>query len=149
VLVRDPSLSTGSSALAPVSRTLLDVFNATVANHPDRLALDVAGGALTYAELQQRAGELASDLRSLGIGPGDRVGVLIPSGTCDLYLAILAVLYAGAAYVPVDDDDPEARSEWIFAASDVAAVIGPGLAISARRKGIGEPRAWALPTTPG
>ena len=45
----------------------------------------------------------------VGIGPGDRVGVRISSGTLDLYVSILSVLMIGAAYVPVDVDDPGRR----------------------------------------
>ena len=45
----------------------------------------------------------------LGVGPGDKVGVRVPSGTTDLYVAILGIISAGAAYVPVDADDPEER----------------------------------------
>ncbi len=48
---------------------------------------------------------------SSGIGRGDRVGVRIPSGTTDLYVAIIGILMAGAAYVPVDHDDPDERAQ--------------------------------------
>ncbi len=47
-----------------------------------------------------------------------------PSGTNDLYVAILAVLAAGAAYVPVDAEDPDERAELVFGEADVRAVIG-------------------------
>ena len=59
-----------------------------------------------------------------GIGVGDRVGVRISSGTAELYVAILAVLAAGAAYVPVDADDPEERAELVFGEAGVCAVLG-------------------------
>ena len=65
---------------------------------------------LTYTELMERAGELASLLGDLGVGKGGRVGVRIRSGTTELYVAIVAVLVAGAAYVPVDADDPDERA---------------------------------------
>ena len=50
-----------------------------------------------------------------GVGVGDRVGIRIASGTADLYIAILGVLAAGAAYVPVDADDPDERADWCSA----------------------------------
>jgi non-ribosomal peptide synthetase component F len=50
-------------------------------------------------------------LQQAGVGTGDRVGVRIPSGHNDLYVAILGTLQAGSAYVPVDADDPEERGD--------------------------------------
>ena len=50
----------------------------------------------------------------MGVGRGDRVGVRIRSGTVDLYVAIMGVLLAGAAYVPVDADDPDERARLVF-----------------------------------
>ncbi|MGW2813428.1 Pls/PosA family non-ribosomal peptide synthetase [Streptomyces sp. NPDC001415] len=110
-------------AAAPHPRTLLDVLDATAAAHPGAPALDAGGERLTYQDLCDRITERAVRLTRHGIGPGDRVGVRIPSGTCDLYLAILAVLLCGAAYVPVDADDPEERAATVFHEAGVCAVI--------------------------
>ena len=129
---------------APPPRTLLDVFQATVATHPRRIAIDAPDARLTYREFGRRVREFAGQLTSTGIGPGDRVGIRLPSGTAELYGAILGVLTAGAAYVPVDADDPPARADWIWAESDAAAVVTPGLGISLRH---GPGRA-ARPATP-
>ncbi|WP_328307724.1 amino acid adenylation domain-containing protein [Streptomyces sp. NBC_00442] len=110
-------------AAAPHPRTLLDVLDATAAAHPGAPALDAGGERLTYQDLCDRITERAVRLTRHGIGPGDRVGVRIPSGTCDLYLAILSVLLCGAAYVPVDADDPEERAVTVFREAGVCAVI--------------------------
>ncbi|MFG2717772.1 Pls/PosA family non-ribosomal peptide synthetase [Streptomyces sp. NPDC048416] len=110
-------------AAAPHPRTLLDVLDATAAAHPGSPALDAGGERLTYQDLCDRITERAVRLTRHGIGPGDRVGVRVPSGTCDLYLAILAVLLCGAAYVPVDADDPEERAATVFREAGVCAVI--------------------------
>ena len=67
---------------------------------------------------------MATDLAAVGVRRGDRVGVRVPSGTLDLYVCILGVLHAGAAYVPVDVDDPQERADLVFAEAAVAAVIG-------------------------
>ena len=83
-----------------------------------------ATGVLTYAELDEAADELAAELNALGVGPGDKVGVRPTSGTTDLYVAIIGVLVAGAAYVPVDADDPDERARLVFDEADVAAVVG-------------------------
>src|SRR6185437_3707110 len=101
-------------AEAASARTLVDVLDATASRHPTAPALEAAGVALTYRELRGAVGALADTLRAHGIGPGDKVGVRVPSGTTDLYVAILGVLVAGAAYVPVDVDDPDERAEMIW-----------------------------------
>ncbi|MEU4689551.1 Pls/PosA family non-ribosomal peptide synthetase [Actinoplanes sp. NPDC023714] len=118
---------------APLRRTLVDVLDATVREHGTARALDAGGTALTYRELAGEVEALRATLAGHGIGVGDRVGVRISSGTAELYLAILGVLAAGAAYVPVDADDPDERAELVFAEAGVCAVLGDGLAVSLRR----------------
>ena len=128
----------GSSA-APARRTLIDVLDATVRAHGGALAIDAGGTTLTYAELSVRVAALRATLHEHGIGVGDRVGVRVTSGTAELYLAILGVLAAGAAYVPVDADDPDERAELVFTEAGVTAVIGDGAALSIRRTPRGRP----------
>jgi non-ribosomal peptide synthetase-like protein len=117
------------------------VFAATVARCGKRTAIDAEGGAVSYEELAAAAQAVASRLRALGIGPGDRVGIRVPSGQAELYQAILGVLTAGAAYVPTDADDPPARADAIYSQADVTALITEGLAVELRRSPSGEPRA--------
>ncbi len=111
----------------------MDVFRQTVAAHPEALGLDSGAEQLTYTEFAEAAGELAASLHVSGIGRGDRVGIRITSGTTDLYVAIMGVLLSGAAYVPVDKDDPDQRARLVFDESDVAAIIGNGLTLTPRR----------------
>ena len=83
-------------------------------------------------------------LRAAGVGRGSRVGIRMPSGHRDLYIGILATLYAGAAYVPVDADDPEERAELVFGEAGVDAILdADGLN---RRDTGGQPRPTGLPT---
>ncbi|MCZ4124556.1 amino acid adenylation domain-containing protein [Streptomyces sp. H39-S7] len=117
---------------ATPARTLLEVLEASARKHPDAPALDTASGPLDYRALTARVTELADRLAAAGIGTGDRVGVRVPSGTAELYLAVLAVLRTGAAYVPVDADDPDERAELIWADAGVCAVIGAGCVIVPR-----------------
>jgi non-ribosomal peptide synthetase-like protein len=103
------------------------VFAATALRCGARTAVDAADAVLSYDQLAEAAEELAARLTEIGVGPGDRVGVRIPSGTAELYVAILAVLTSGAAYVPVDFDDPPARAAMIWERSGAAAVVERGL----------------------
>ncbi|MFE9443498.1 Pls/PosA family non-ribosomal peptide synthetase [Streptomyces sp. NPDC006602] len=120
----DTARFSGGPAASP--RTLVDVFDASVRSYPDELALDDGATRLTYRQLAAEVEDLRRSLAGAGVGLGDRVGVRVPSGTNDLYVAILAVLAAGAAYVPVDAEDPEERAELVFGEAQVRAVVGAG-----------------------
>ncbi len=79
--------------------------------HPDEVAVTVdRGGATTYRELVERAEDVAARLRARGIGPGRLVPICLHRSS-DLMPALLGVLRAGAAYVPLDPDHPKARIE--------------------------------------
>ncbi|MFD0866800.1 AMP-binding protein, partial [Tessaracoccus lubricantis] len=119
---------------APQPRTLVDIFRETVAQHPDEPALDNGASSLTYAAFEEAANAVADDLAAHGVGLGDKVGVRIASGTLELYVAIMGILLAGAAYVPVDADDPDERARTVFDEAHVAAVVTDGLVI--------RPAAW-------
>ncbi|WP_114201843.1 Pls/PosA family non-ribosomal peptide synthetase [Janibacter anophelis] len=139
-----PSLLGGDRAPAP--RTLVDIFMGVVEAHPDAPAVDSGQEMLTYAELAEAASALAEQLADLGIGPGDKVGVRIRSGSTDLYVAIIGIILAGAAYVPVDADDPDERARVVFEESAAAAIVGNDLVISTTVAGAG--RSSIEPTSP-
>ena len=111
---------------------MVDVFERTVAACPDAPALDDGRTAFDYRALAAEVGSLAARLRGAGIGAGDRVGIRVPSGTVELYVAILGVLAAGAAYVPVDVDDPDERARLVWSEAGVCAILGAGLALTSR-----------------
>ncbi|WP_329569189.1 Pls/PosA family non-ribosomal peptide synthetase [Kitasatospora sp. NBC_01266] len=125
-----PGLGGWPVAAAAPARTLIDVLGASAGAFPDAPALDTGSVVLDYRTLVREVDTLAGRLAALGIGTGDRVGVRVPSGTADLYLAILGVLRVGAAYVPVDADDPDERAEMIWVDAGVCAVIGAGCAVT-------------------
>ncbi|MDT7764008.1 MAG: hypothetical protein QOC63_3428 [Mycobacterium sp.] len=126
------------SAFASEPRTLIDILYDTATRHPDSPALDDGEVQLTYAELISDIEESVGWLAARGIGRGDRIGIRMPSGSYALYVAILATLAAGAAYVPVDADDPAERAEWVFGEANVVGVITErGLA-----RGHGASRGW-------
>ncbi|GAB3905038.1 non-ribosomal peptide synthetase [Kibdelosporangium lantanae] len=121
--VETPSvlLSNGST---PAERTLVDIIKTTARQHPNAAALDDGTVVLTYRQLMAEVEARREILAGEGIGVGDRVGIRVESGTAELYLSILAVLAAGAAYVPVDADDPDERAELVWSEARVAVVIG-------------------------
>ncbi|MCS5729593.1 amino acid adenylation domain-containing protein [Herbiconiux moechotypicola] len=121
----DQAVLDAGDRAAPV-RTLVDVLTQTAAEHPDALALDSPEGAVSYRRLIRLVNAQAADLTIGGVRRGDKVGIRIPSGTRELYVSILAVLAVGAAYVPVDADDPEERARLVFGEAKVVGVVGVG-----------------------
>ncbi len=107
-------------------RTLVDVLAATAARFPHAVAIDDGAVELTYRALLARAAAAAAALVDAGVRHGDRVGIRIPSGTHDLYVAILGTMMAGAAYVPVDAEDPDERARLVFEQAAVAGIVGAG-----------------------
>ncbi|MEU6571739.1 amino acid adenylation domain-containing protein [Streptomyces parvulus] len=94
---------------APVpASTVPELVAAQAARTPDATAVVSAGTALTYRELEDRAGRLAAVLREHGVGPDVLVAVALPR-TADLVVGTLAVLKAGGAYLPVDPGYPSSR----------------------------------------
>ncbi len=90
--------------------------------HPDAVAVRTAERTLTYRELDQAADRLMWTLRRDGVGPGDRVCLAIRRDW-RLPVAVLAVLKAGAAFVPIDPADPADRRQAIVAAARTGAVV--------------------------
>jgi amino acid adenylation domain-containing protein len=117
---------------------LPDSFERQAARTPEAVALagggaptgeGVAGGGVgggaeevTYAQLEARANRLARLLAGNGLGPGDVCAVLL-GRSVELVVSVLAVLKTGAAYVPVDPEDPHDRIEWVLSDSAARAVI--------------------------
>ncbi|WP_433337020.1 amino acid adenylation domain-containing protein [Spirillospora sp. CA-294931] len=107
------------------SGTLPDLFEARAARTPGEIALVCGEETLTYAELNARANRLAHDLIARGIGPEDRVALVLPR-TPEIVVAILGVLKAGAAYVPIDPEYPADRVASMLDDSRLAAVLREG-----------------------
>ncbi|MFI2719070.1 Pls/PosA family non-ribosomal peptide synthetase [Streptomyces collinus] len=129
----DAARFSGRPAASP--RTLVDVFEASVRSYPDEPALDDGMSCLTYRALAVEVDRMRRRLACVGAGLGDRVGVRVPSGTNELYIAVLAVLATGAAYVPVDAEDPDERADLVFEEAGVRAVVGAGRQITVHRPG--------------
>ena len=76
------------------------------------------GSKLSYAELDQRANQLAHHLIALGVGPDVPVGVMMER-SLDMFVALLGVLKAGGAYVPMDPSYPPDRLALMMEDSEV------------------------------
>ncbi|MFF5056669.1 amino acid adenylation domain-containing protein [Micromonospora sp. NPDC000663] len=105
-------------------RTLVELVEASAARHPDRPAVVDADHEWSYAQLYGRARRAAALLADRhGVGHGQRVAVLLPRGA-HLVLSILAVLRAGAAYVPIDPGHPPERVSRLLTGCGATVVIG-------------------------
>ncbi|WJM95380.1 non-ribosomal peptide synthase/polyketide synthase [Pseudomonas defluvii] len=105
-------------AFVPVSSRIA----AQAALRPDAVAIRHQGVSLCYAELEQRANQLAHRLIRLGVGTDVLVGVALPR-SAELIVALLAVLKAGGAYVPLDQDYPVERLAYMVEDSGLQQVI--------------------------
>ncbi|MFI6955314.1 amino acid adenylation domain-containing protein [Nocardia sp. NPDC050408] len=102
--------------------TAYELFLNQVADTPDAIALSAGSDRYTYRELRAAAGQLANELIAGGIGPETVVALALPRSGRSI-VAILAVLEAGGAYVPVDISAPAARIESILRQADPKLVL--------------------------
>ncbi|MFE7619211.1 amino acid adenylation domain-containing protein, partial [Streptomyces sp. NPDC057496] len=116
----------GETADEPLAR-----FGERVKAAPDAPALRWNGGRLTYAELDRRANAVARVLLGRGIGPEDVVAVVAPRRP-EVVAALLGVLKAGAAYLPVDEAWPAERRQRVTADAGVRLLLAPGSTGDAR-----------------
>ncbi|TCP59050.1 amino acid adenylation domain-containing protein [Tumebacillus sp. BK434] len=98
------------------------LFEQQAARTPEKTALLVAGQTVTYRELNERANRLARRLQAIGIRSGQLVGVALER-SAELYIALLAIGKAGAAYVPFDTSYPAERLSYMLADSGVEAML--------------------------
>jgi amino acid adenylation domain-containing protein len=98
------------------------IVSAQARRSPDAVAVTGNGGRLSYRELDERSNQLASLLRTRGVGAGHLVGVCLQR-TPDLVVALLAILKAGAAYVPLDPAFPASRLAHMVADAALKAVL--------------------------
>jgi len=112
----------GQDADYPRSRRIEEWFRRRVRLQPNAIAVDDGQRLLTYAQLDDHSDRLASALVHSGVSRSDRVAVFL-ARSVDLATATMAVLKAGAVYVPIDPRSPNRRSIEVLQTSDARAVI--------------------------
>jgi non-ribosomal peptide synthetase component F len=110
-------------------------FRAVAQRHAERAAVAWSDGHLSYAELDERSYRLAAALHEAGVRPGEVVAVAIPRSARSI-VAILGVLRAGAAYLPVDPAYPAERLRFMFADASVRVLIVGNVAAPAVPAGV-------------
>lgn len=103
-------------------RCIHELFEEQVARTPDATAVFFADVAVSYAELNRRANQLARALRRIGVVAETRVGICVDRSD-EMIVAMLAVLKAGGAYVPLDPEYPPARLSQMVEDSGVALIV--------------------------
>ncbi|WP_346399434.1 AMP-binding protein, partial [Pseudomonas syringae] len=106
----------------PQSCTIHQLLEEKVQAQPDAIAVVFESQRLSYAELNNRANQLAHQLINLDIGPDDRVAICVERGP-GMIIGLLAILKAGAGYVPLDPAYPAERLAYMLLDSTPAAVL--------------------------
>ena len=111
-----------TQASYPAEATIQELFAAQVERSPDAVAVSFAGKTLTCAELNARANQVAHYLRKCGVGPDVIVGVTM-TRSLEMIVALLGVLKAGGAYLPLDPTYPMERLDLMVRDAQVETVL--------------------------
>ncbi|RUL69473.1 non-ribosomal peptide synthetase, partial [Dyella choica] len=136
VVERQRLLHEWNAPAAAVPETCLpECFQAQVTRTPEAVSVSFGRELLSYRQLNERANQLAHRLISQGIGPEHIVALALPR-SAELVVALIAVLKAGAAYLPLDPDYPSDRLSFML--EDARPVCVLTLCDVALRLGLGE-----------
>ena len=106
----------------PRDQTVWNLFAEQVRLRPDSIALANDSGRWTYAELSDRAGQLAAALSRRGVDAGQRVGLCMERSR-EMIVGMLAILRCGAAYVPIDPEYPSERVSFMITDAELSGVL--------------------------
>jgi amino acid adenylation domain-containing protein len=102
--------------------TLSALFSQQAAKRPQQRAVIAHDRTLSYSDLENQANSVAARLNRYGLGPGTLVGVVMKKGW-EQVAAVLGILKAGAAYVPIDSQSPDARRRELIANAELRVVL--------------------------
>ncbi len=123
-----------ATAHALPQTTLVELLQQGMDRDPHAPALVSGDTTLDYATLEARSFALAAQLRAMAVGPGSVVAVALPR-SLELVIALVAVLRAGAAYLPLDLAHPDERLARILSSAQPACVLAAA-EVSARMDGV-------------
>lgn len=106
----------------PRDRCIHELFASQAQRDPQAIAAVFGEQEISYGGLELRSGRLASHLRALGVSSGARVAICLEPSV-EMIVGLLAILKAGAAYVPIDPEYPEERIDFILAETEAAVVL--------------------------
>ncbi|AJQ94154.1 non-ribosomal peptide synthetase [Gynuella sunshinyii] len=112
----------GDVARRAAEQPLQSLFEQQVERTPAAIAVVCEGESLSYQALNERANQLAAELRTHALPPDALVGICLERSV-DMVVAILAVLKAGAAYVPLDPHYPRERLDYIVSDSGMTLLL--------------------------
>ncbi|ADL52332.1 non-ribosomal peptide synthetase [Clostridium cellulovorans] len=117
-------IRTFNSTEVPVAneRLVYEYFEENAKKYPDKVALFFKGESLSYKEVNEAANQLANKLVADGVKPDDIVGIMLER-SFEMIISILAILKAGAAYLPIDPRHPKDRIEYYIQNSKVQIVL--------------------------
>jgi amino acid adenylation domain-containing protein len=118
-----PGGATPAAPAQPAVDTIHELVARQAAARPGAIAVSSGEHRLTYRQLDDWSATVAAALRARGAGPGSLVGVCLPRGTA-LIAALLGILRAGAAYVPLDPAYPRERLRFLARDADLSMVVG-------------------------
>ena len=101
---------------------LHSIFEQTCITYPENAAVFYNGQTFTYQQINEKANQLARYLHLKGIGRGDYCAILVPR-SADMYIAMLAILKIGAAYIPMDVSIPKERLHFVLTDSGSKGII--------------------------
>lgn len=114
----------GETAAIP-DIAIADAIAAQAARTPERVALRTRGGQVTYAELMAQVDRAANGLAAMGVARGAVVGVMLERGI-DMVVALIAIVRAGGAYLPLDPGYPAERLAFMIDDAQARLVITDG-----------------------
>ncbi|CAD5977262.1 Gramicidin S synthase 2 [Planktothrix rubescens] len=106
----------------PQIKCIHQLFEEQAERTPDAIAVVFENQQLTYAELNDRANQLAHYLRKLGVKPDELVGICLER-SLDMIVGLLAILKVGGAYVPIDPDYPQERISFMLQDTQVKIIL--------------------------